>query len=88
MVDKLIVPRRKIKKNWYVGLHQDPADRSQPDVHDELVSNTTHAHRKSNLHLNKLYILFWLLSSLSLSLILKGFLLEKHESTEKFQEAV
>ncbi|KAF3449680.1 hypothetical protein FNV43_RR10411 [Rhamnella rubrinervis] len=46
MVDKLIVPRRKIKKNWYVGLHQDPADRSQPDVHDDkLVSDAANALR-------------------------------------------
>lgn len=59
MVDKLIVPRRKIKKNWYVGLHQDPADRTQPDVHDDkLVSDAANALRKSHSHSSKLYILF------------------------------
>lgn len=35
MVDKLVVPRRKVKKNWYVGLDPDPVDRSHPDVHDD-----------------------------------------------------
>nr|CAD1822120.1 unnamed protein product [Ananas comosus var. bracteatus] len=35
MADKLEVPRRKVRKNWYVGLHPDPVDRSHPDVHDE-----------------------------------------------------
>uniref|UniRef100_A0A1D1ZA04 Lambda-carrageenase n=1 Tax=Anthurium amnicola TaxID=1678845 RepID=A0A1D1ZA04_9ARAE len=34
MNDKLEVPRRKIRKDWYVGLHPDPVDRSHPDVHD------------------------------------------------------
>lgn len=37
MVDKLIVPRRKVKKNWYVGLDPDPVDRSHPDVHDDQI---------------------------------------------------
>ncbi|XP_068317459.1 protein DEFECTIVE IN EXINE FORMATION 1-like [Pyrus communis] len=35
MVDKLVVPRRKVKKNWYGGLHSDPVDRTHPDVHDD-----------------------------------------------------
>ncbi|XP_070665985.1 protein DEFECTIVE IN EXINE FORMATION 1 isoform X2 [Malus domestica] len=35
MVDKLVVPRRKVKKNWYGGLHPDPVDRTHPDVHDD-----------------------------------------------------
>ncbi|KAJ4834760.1 Protein DEFTIVE IN EXINE FORMATION 1 [Turnera subulata] len=35
MTDKLVVPRRKVKKNWYVGLNPDPVDRSHPDVHDD-----------------------------------------------------
>jgi hypothetical protein len=34
MSDKLEVPRLKVKKDWYVGLHPDPVDRSHPDVHD------------------------------------------------------
>lgn len=35
MSDKLEIPRLKVKKDWYVGLHPDPVDRSHPDVHDE-----------------------------------------------------
>ncbi|KAL0744102.1 hypothetical protein Bca4012_085615 [Brassica carinata] len=35
MSDKLVVPRRKVHKNWHVGLNPDPVDRSHPDVHDE-----------------------------------------------------
>ncbi|CAN6992232.1 unnamed protein product [Brassica rapa subsp. trilocularis] len=37
MSDKLVVPRRKVNKNWHVGLNPDPVDRSHPDVHDELL---------------------------------------------------
>ena len=35
MSDKLVVPRRKVLKNWHVGLNSDPVDRSHPDVHDD-----------------------------------------------------
>ncbi|KAK9714132.1 hypothetical protein RND81_06G073700 [Saponaria officinalis] len=35
MQDKLVVPRRRVPKNWHVGLQPDPVDRSHPDVHDE-----------------------------------------------------
>lgn len=35
MADKLEIPRRKVRKDWYVGLHSDPVDRSHPDVHDQ-----------------------------------------------------
>lgn len=35
MTDKLEVPRRKVRKDWYVGLNPDPVDRSRPDVHDD-----------------------------------------------------
>ncbi|KAH7657080.1 Lambda-carrageenase protein [Dioscorea alata] len=34
MTEKLEVPRRKVRKDWYVGLHPDPVDRSRPDVDD------------------------------------------------------
>lgn len=34
MTEKLEVPRRKVRKDWYVGLHPDPVDRSHPDVDD------------------------------------------------------
>jgi hypothetical protein len=37
MMDKLEVPRRKVRKNWYVGLNPDPVDRSHPDVHDSSI---------------------------------------------------
>ncbi|KAJ4761384.1 hypothetical protein LUZ62_071759 [Rhynchospora pubera] len=37
MIDKLEVPRRKVLKNWFVGLHPDPMDRSHPHVHDDLL---------------------------------------------------
>ncbi|XP_077216185.1 protein DEFECTIVE IN EXINE FORMATION 1-like isoform X2 [Tasmannia lanceolata] len=35
MTERLEVPRLKVRKNWYVGLHPDPVDRSHPDVHDD-----------------------------------------------------
>ncbi|KAI4324423.1 hypothetical protein MLD38_029915 [Melastoma candidum] len=35
MTDKLQVPRRKIRKNWYVGLNPDSADSSRADFHDK-----------------------------------------------------
>ncbi|KAL5983260.1 Protein DEFTIVE IN EXINE FORMATION 1 [Asimina triloba] len=35
MSDKLEVPRLRVHKDWYVGLHSDPVDRSHPDVKDE-----------------------------------------------------
>lgn len=42
MTDKLEVPRRRVRKDWYVGLHPDPVDRSHPDVKDdELVQEAT-----------------------------------------------
>lgn len=42
MSDKLEVPRRRVPKNWYVGLNPDPVDRSHPDVHDDqLVQEAT-----------------------------------------------
>uniref|UniRef100_A0A5B7BQS9 DEX1 C-terminal domain-containing protein n=1 Tax=Davidia involucrata TaxID=16924 RepID=A0A5B7BQS9_DAVIN len=37
MSDKLEIPRLRVKKDWYVGLHPDPVDRSHPDVHDDLL---------------------------------------------------
>ncbi|XP_010312300.1 protein DEFECTIVE IN EXINE FORMATION 1-like isoform X2 [Solanum lycopersicum] len=35
MSDKLEIPRLRVKKDWHVGLKQDPVDRSHPDVHDD-----------------------------------------------------
>lgn len=37
MSEKLEVPRRKVRKDWHVGLNPDPANRSHPDVHDDLL---------------------------------------------------
>eukprot|EP01018_Ginkgo_biloba_P034640 Gb_30710 [translate_table: standard] len=35
MADKLEIPRLRARKDWYVGLKTDHADRSHPDVHDD-----------------------------------------------------
>ncbi|GAB4833949.1 Protein DEFTIVE IN EXINE FORMATION 1 [Ancistrocladus abbreviatus] len=37
MSDKLVIPRRRVLKDWHVGLHSDPVDRSHPDVKDDLL---------------------------------------------------
>ncbi|OVA11081.1 hypothetical protein BVC80_1741g66 [Macleaya cordata] len=37
MTDKLVIPRIRVRKDWHVGLHPDPVDRSHPDVQDELL---------------------------------------------------
>jgi hypothetical protein len=52
MADKIEIPRRRVKKNWYVGLHSDPVDRSHPDVHDEqlVVEAAQKMSRKLFLH--------------------------------------
>lgn len=45
MGEKLVVPRRRVRKDWYVGLSPDHTDRTQNDVHDDSlivsVPNTT-----------------------------------------------
>ncbi|XP_042393063.1 protein DEFECTIVE IN EXINE FORMATION 1-like [Zingiber officinale] len=51
MMDKLEVPRRKVRKNWYVGLDPDPVDRSHPDVHDDSISKEASA-KNSISHIN------------------------------------
>lgn len=57
MSEKLEVPRRKVLKNWYVGLNADPADRTHPDVHDEqLVQEATIAKSMSGKFLMYLLI--------------------------------
>lgn len=35
LTEKLVVPRRKVRKDWYVGLDPDHVDRSHPDVHGD-----------------------------------------------------
>ncbi|CAA7389852.1 unnamed protein product [Spirodela intermedia] len=52
MIDKLEVPRRKIPKNWYVGLHPDPVDRSHPDIHDPSLSQEGAAMNSSKIGVN------------------------------------
>ncbi|KAL7095458.1 hypothetical protein ACP275_10G025300 [Erythranthe tilingii] len=56
MSDKLEIPRLRVKKDWHVGLHPDPVDRSHPDVHDdqlieEALMNSV-AHNASTLAAN------------------------------------
>lgn len=34
MTEKLEVPRRKVRKDWYVGLHPDHVDHFHLDIHD------------------------------------------------------
>ncbi|MQM19813.1 hypothetical protein Taro_052827 [Colocasia esculenta] len=51
MNDKLEVPRRKVRKDWYVGLHPDPVDRSHPDIHDpSLVPESTLVNSTSQIN--------------------------------------
>ncbi|EFH60971.1 hypothetical protein ARALYDRAFT_897057 [Arabidopsis lyrata subsp. lyrata] len=47
MSDKLEVPRRKVHKNWHVGLNPDPVDRSHPDVHDDVLEEEAMAMKSS-----------------------------------------
>lgn len=43
MTEKLIVPRERVRKDWYVGIEHDHADRSHPDIHDDsLVAESIH----------------------------------------------
>ncbi|GMH23043.1 hypothetical protein Nepgr_024886 [Nepenthes gracilis] len=37
MSDKLVIPRRRVRKDWFVGLYSDPVDRSHPDVKDDIL---------------------------------------------------
>ena len=47
MTEKLIVPRRRVRKDWYEGLDPNHTDRTHNDVHDDslniLPSNVTHS---------------------------------------------
>ncbi|KAL1193841.1 Protein DEFECTIVE IN EXINE FORMATION 1 [Cardamine amara subsp. amara] len=52
MSDKLEVPRRKVHKNWHVGLNPDHADRSHPDVHDEQLVEEALAMKSSTTQRN------------------------------------
>ena len=58
MSEKIGIPRRRVKKNWYVGLHSDPVDRSHPDVKDDLLvmEAAEKMSRKLFLHSYKFYI--------------------------------
>ncbi|KAJ7534477.1 hypothetical protein O6H91_13G096300 [Diphasiastrum complanatum] len=35
LTEKMIVPRLRVRKDWYAGLNLDHVDRSHPDIHDE-----------------------------------------------------
>jgi hypothetical protein len=39
MLEKMTVPRRRVKKDWYVGLSPDHANRTQNDVHDDSLTS-------------------------------------------------
>ncbi|KAK8561693.1 hypothetical protein V6N13_149148 [Hibiscus sabdariffa] len=52
MTDKLVVPRRKVRKDWYIGLLPDPVDRSHPDVHDDLLASED-AKMNANMQKNR-----------------------------------
>ncbi len=32
LAEKLVVPRLRVRKDWYKGLDDDPTDHSHPDV--------------------------------------------------------
>ncbi|XP_038702090.1 protein DEFECTIVE IN EXINE FORMATION 1-like isoform X2 [Tripterygium wilfordii] len=51
MTEKLVVPRLKVRKDWHVGLHPDPVDRSHPDVDDDQLILEA-AEMKSKTHTN------------------------------------
>ncbi|KAG0468105.1 hypothetical protein HPP92_017433 [Vanilla planifolia] len=53
MMDKIEVPRRKVRKDWYVGLHPDPVDRSHPDVHDDQLIQEAFGTHGSTSELNR-----------------------------------
>jgi hypothetical protein len=39
MLEKMTVPRRRVKKDWYVGLSPDHANHTQNDVHDDSLTS-------------------------------------------------
>jgi hypothetical protein len=53
MMDKLEVPRRKVRKDWYVGLNPDPVDRSHPDVHDSSIAKEAASQESPQIDQNK-----------------------------------
>lgn len=58
MTDKLEIPRRRVRKNWYVSLNPDPVDRSYPDVQDEqLVREATKTKSISRKYISLLGLL-------------------------------
>lgn len=68
MTDKIEIPRRRVPKNWYVGLDSDHhVDRLHPDVHDDLlVQEATKMARELLLHLHQFLICLDLASYFSL----------------------
>ncbi|KAL2652047.1 hypothetical protein R1flu_020175 [Riccia fluitans] len=45
LTDKLIVPRRKVRRDWYVGLDPNYVDRSDQDVHDLAEDQEKRSHK-------------------------------------------
>ncbi|BBM96733.1 hypothetical protein MPTK1_1g00230 [Marchantia polymorpha subsp. ruderalis] len=53
LTEKLVVPRRKVRKDWYVGLDPDHVDRSHPDVHgDEYLNHHDLSLNGSEVHVS------------------------------------
>ena len=52
MADKIEIPRRRVRKNWHVGLNSETVDRSHPDVKDDLLVMEAAAKIARNLFLH------------------------------------
>ncbi|KAI5081941.1 hypothetical protein GOP47_0001684 [Adiantum capillus-veneris] len=50
--DKLVLPRERVRKDWYVGLNKDHADRSHSDVKDEGLKSKGLNQSSSNGHVD------------------------------------
>ena len=48
MTEKLTLPRERVRKNWYVGVKTDHADRSHSDVDDKGLTEETLNHSSSD----------------------------------------
>ncbi|CAN6471441.1 unnamed protein product [Victoria cruziana] len=48
MSEKLVIPRRKVHKDWFVGLDPETVDRSHPDVHDDSLVKQQNDTKSSN----------------------------------------
>ena len=71
MMDKLEVPRRKVRKDWYVGLNPDPVDRSHPDVHDNSIAKEAASKESPTIEQNKSGILEYAMGNVFLYLLIE-----------------